>query len=70
MAKVQEGQPLDPIRGLGVEEIAIGKGPTYWTMLSAVKSPRGPELLIVVKNRGEKNLKKFWKWFGKERERI
>jgi transposase len=69
MAKVQTERPLDGITVMGVDEIAVGKGQTYWTMLSAVEGPRGPELLNVVEGRREKSLKTFWKWFGKERAR-
>jgi transposase len=69
MAKVQAERPLDGITVMGADEIAVGKGQTYWTMLSAVEGPRGPELLNVVEGRREKNLKKFWNWFGKDRAR-
>lgn len=69
MAKVQAERPLDGITVMGADEIAVGRGQTYWTMLSAVEGPRGPELLNVVEGRREKSLKKFWKWFGKERAR-
>ena len=68
MAKVQAERPLDGITVLGTDEIAIGKGQNnYVTMISALEGPRGPELLDVVKGRKERNLKKFWNWFGKER---
>ena len=63
----QASRPLDGIRVMGVDEIAVGRGQNYWTMLSALEGPRGPELLNVVEGRKEKNLKKFWSWFGKER---
>jgi transposase len=69
MAKVQAERPLDGITVMGADEIAVGKGQTYWTMLSAVEGPRGPELLNVVEGRREKSLRKFWKWFGKDRAR-
>ena len=69
MAKVQAERPLDGVTVMGVDEIAVGKGQTYWTMLSAIEGPRGPELLNVVEGRREKSLRKFWKWFGKERAR-
>lgn len=39
-------------------------------MLSAPEGPRGTELLNVVKGRKEKNLNKFWKWFGKDRAKL
>ena len=67
MAEVQATRPLDGITVLGADEIAVGKGQTYWSMLSALEGPRGPELLYVAEGRKEKSLKKFWDWFGKER---
>lgn len=67
LARVQEGRPLDGITVLGVDEIAVGKGHKYWTLVSALEGPRGPELLNVVEGRSEKKLKGFWRWFGKER---
>lgn len=67
MEKVQAERPLDGLTVLGVDEISVGKGQTYWTMISAPEGPRGPEMLNVVSGRKERNLKKFWKWFGKER---
>lgn len=67
IAEEQASRPLDGITVMGVDEIAVGKGQSYWTMLSALEGPRGAELLNVVEGRKEKNLKKFWKWFGKER---
>lgn len=67
MTDVQAARPLDGITVAGVDEIAVGKGHTYWTMISALEGPRGPELLNVVDGRREKNLKRFWKWFAKER---
>lgn len=42
MAKVQAERPLDGLTVLGADEIAVGKGQTYWTMLSALEGPRGP----------------------------
>lgn len=67
LEKVQAERPLDGITVLGADEIAVGKGQNYWTMISALEGPRGPELLNVVEGRKEKNLEKFWKWFGKDR---
>src|SRR3970282_909486 len=67
LEKIQAERPLDGISVLGADEIAVGKGQSYWTMISAVEGPRGPELLSVVEGRKEKNLRKFWKWCGKER---
>jgi transposase len=69
MAKAQATRPLEGITVMGVDEIAVGKGQTYWTMISALEGPRGPEVLNVVEGRREKDLKKFWKGFGKERTR-
>ncbi len=67
MERVQSERSLDGITVLGVDEIAVGQGQTYWTMISALDGPRGPELLDVVNGRKEKDLKKFWKSFGKKR---
>jgi transposase len=67
MEKVQSERPLDGINLLGFDELAVGAGQTYWTMICAPEGPRGPELLNVVKGRKEKDLEPFWKWFGKER---
>lgn len=67
---IQAERPLEGITVLGADEIAVGPGQTYWTMISALEGPRGPELLQVVEGRKERNLKKFWKWFGKERARL
>jgi transposase len=67
LEKIQAERPLDGISVLGADEIAVGRGQSYWTMISAVEGPRGPELLNVVEGRKEKDLRKFWKWFGKER---
>jgi transposase len=70
IAEVQTTRPLDGLTVLGVDEIAVGKGQNYWTMLSAPEGPRGPELLYVVEGRKERSLRKFWKWFGKERAAL
>lgn len=70
LLKVQAERPLDGISVLGADEIAVGKGQTYWTMISALEGPRGPELLSVVEGRKEKNLRKCWKWFGKDRAQL
>ena len=67
MEKVQTERPLDGIDVLGFDEIAAGKGQSYWTMICAPEGPRGPELLHIVEGRKEKDLKPFWSWFGKER---
>ena len=55
---------------MGVDEIGVGKGHNYWTLLSALEGPRGPEMLYVVEVRSEKRLKRFWRWFGKERAAL
>ena len=70
MSKVQAQRPLDGLTVLGADEIAVGKGQKYWTMISAPEGPRGPELLNVVVGRREKSLKKFWKWFGPQRAKL
>jgi transposase len=70
LQKVQAERPLDGITVLGADEIAVGRGQNYWTMISALETPRGPELLNIVEGRKEKDLKKFWKWFGKERAML
>src|SRR3990170_4473098 len=67
---VQGSPSLDGITVLGVDEIAVGRGQTYWTMISALEGPRGPELLNVVPGRKEKDLGKFWRWFGAARARL
>lgn len=71
MSEVQAKRSLDGLTVLGVDEIAVGKGQNnYWTMISAPEGPRGPELLNIVVGRRESSLKKFWKWFGKERAKL
>ena len=60
-------RPLDGIDVLGFDEIAAGKGQSYWTMICAPEGPRGPEFLHIVEGRKEKDLTPFWSWFGKER---
>ena len=70
LEKVQAERSLDGITVLGVDEIAVGRGQTYWTMISALEGPRGPELLNVVPGRKEKDLGKFWRWFGVARARL
>ena len=67
MEKVQSERPLDGIDVLGFDEIAAGKGQSYWTLICAPEGPRGPELLHIVEGRKEKDLTPFWSWFGKER---
>ena len=70
LQEIQAERPLDGIAVLGADEIAVGRGQTYWTMISALEGPRGPELLNIVEGRKEKDLKKFWKWFGPRRAKL
>lgn len=67
LQEIQSQRPLDGITVLGMDEIAVGKGHKYWTLVSALEGPRGPELLNIVEGRSQKSLKRFWRWFGKER---
>ena len=67
LEEVQSRRSLDGISILGMDEISVGKGHNYWTLFSALEGPRGPEMLNIVEGRSEKRLKRFWKWFGKER---
>lgn len=67
LEEIQSERSLDGITVMGVDEIGVGKGHNYWTLLSALEGPRGPEMLYIVEGRSEKRLKKFWRWFGKER---
>lgn len=67
LAEVQTARSLDGISVLGVDEIGVGKGHNYWTLFSALEGPRGPEMLYIVEGRSEKKLKRFWRWFGKDR---
>ena len=67
LEKVQASRPLDGITVLGIDEIAVGRGQTYWHLVSALEGPRGPEVLYVGEGRREKHLRKFWKWFGEDR---
>jgi transposase len=69
MEAVQASRPLDGITVVGIDEIAVGKGQSYWHLVSALEGPRGPELLFVGEGRKERHLAKFWKWFGKDRAR-
>jgi transposase len=67
LKEVQATRSLDGIVVLGADEIAVGKGHHYWTMISALEGPRGPEMLQVVEGRREKDLIKFWRGFGRKR---
>lgn len=62
----QTNSPLAGITVLGADEIAVGSGQRYWTLIHALEGPRGPECLYVVEGRKERYLKRFWKWFGRE----
>lgn len=67
--KLQEKQAnraLDGISALGADEIFIG-GKKCLHMISKLDGPGGPELIYIGEGHKEKDLKKFWKWFGKER---
>jgi transposase len=70
LEEIQAKRCLDGISVLGMDEISVGKGHNYWTLVSALEGPRGPELLNVVEGRSVKRLKRFWKWFGKERAAL
>jgi transposase len=67
LEEIQSQRPLDGVRVLGMDEIAVGKGHHFWTLISALEGPRGPEMLNIVQGRSEKRLKRFWRCFGKER---
>jgi len=64
---IQATRPLDGITVLGMDEIGVGKGHNYWVPVSALEGPRGPEMLYVVEGKSERRLRRFWRWFGKER---
>lgn len=70
LERVQASRPLDGITSLGIDELAVGKGQTYWHLVSALEGPRGPELLFVGEGRRERHLVKFWKWFGPDRAKV
>ncbi len=65
--EVQAAWPLEGSTVLGMDEISVGKGHHYWTLVSALEGPRGPEMLHIVEGRSEKRLKRCWRWFGKAR---
>lgn len=68
LQKVQKERPLEGITVLGVDEIKVGKkGKKFWHLVSALEGPRGPEMLYIGEGRKEKDVKKFWRWFGKDR---
>ncbi len=63
----QATRPLEGITTLGIDEIAVGQGQTYWHLVHALDGSRGAELLFVGEGRKEKDLQKFWRWFGRPR---
>ena len=63
----QATRSLDGITTLGLDEIAVGRGQTYWHLVHALDGPRGAEVLFVGEGRKEKDLRTFWRWFGKPR---
>lgn len=65
MKMIQDVRSLDGITALGVDEIFVGD--KVWHLVSALESPRDAELIYIGKGRKEKDLKGFFKWFGKER---
>lgn len=65
--QAQASRDLEGITTLGVDEIAVGKGHNYWHLVSSLEGPYGNEVIYVGEGRREKDLKKFWQWFGKER---
>ena len=65
----QANRALDGISALGADEIFVG-GKNCLHMISALDGPRGPELIYIGKGRKEKDLKKFWRWFGRKRTKL
>lgn len=63
--KAQGERSLEGITALGVDEIFVGNKVLH--LISALDGANGSELLYIGKGRKEKDLKGFWKWFGKER---
>jgi transposase len=70
LEKVQAERPLDGITVMGADEIGVGKGHHYWTLFSALEGPRGPEMLNIIEGHSERKLKRFWRWFGKDRAAL
>lgn len=68
LQELQSSRSLDGISALGVDEIFIGKDCPR--MVSALDSPRGLELIYISEGHKEKDLEKFWKWFGKGRAAL
>jgi len=69
LQEVQANRSLEGISALGADEIFSG-GKKCWHMISALDGPRGPELIYIGKGRKEKNLEKFWRWFGRKRTKL
>lgn len=69
LQEAQDRRSLDGISILGSDEIFIG-GKKCWHMISALDGPRGPELIFIGKGRKEKDLRKFWRWFGRKRAKL
>ncbi|MEW6102929.1 MAG: transposase [bacterium] len=66
--KAQMERDLDGIDVLGIDEISVGKGHNnYLHMISSLEGSNGPEVLYIGEGRKEKDLKPFWRWFGKRR---
>lgn len=65
--QAQAARNLEGITTLGIDEIAVGRGQTYWHLVSALDGPQGPEVLFVGEGRKEKDLEPFWAWFGEAR---
>lgn len=57
---------LDGITHLGIDEIAERKGHRYLTLVTDLNTRR---VIWVGKNRDRRVLKRFFRWFGKERSR-
>ncbi len=69
LQKAQANRSLEGITTLGVDEISVGAGQTYWHLISALDGAKGPEVLYVGEGRKERDLRKFWVWFGEEKTR-
>lgn len=70
LAEVQAQRPLDGITVLGADELHLGSKSNYLSLFSALKGPRGPEMLYAVEGHTEKKFKEFWRWFGKGRAAL
>ncbi|WP_447973355.1 ISL3 family transposase [Nitrospira sp. Kam-Ns4a] len=67
LRRAQQTRSLEGIPVLGMDEISVGKGHRYWTLINALEGPRGPARLPVVEGRSEKSLQRCWRWFGTDR---